>query len=67
MLKVIARKGIRKSPTQTAVEFASAIPDPEIKDNVVVFTEHYERARFADSVEDAERLPELYEEMARKR
>jgi protein-glutamine gamma-glutamyltransferase len=67
MLKAIARKGIRKSPAQTAVEFASTIPDPEIKDGVVTFTEHYERARFADSVEDAERLPELYEEMVRKK
>ena len=61
MLKVMERRGIRKSPAQTPEEFASAIPDPEIQRNVVIFTEYYERARFADSVEDAERLPELYE------
>jgi hypothetical protein len=33
---------------------------------VVTFTEHYERARFADSVDDAQRLPELYEEIVGK-
>ena len=27
------------------------------------FAFHYERARFGDSAEDAERLPELYREM----
>jgi hypothetical protein len=34
---------------------------------VELFTEHYERARFAESVEDAQRLPELYQEIAGRR
>lgn len=63
MLKALERRGIRKSPAQTPEEFASAIADPATRKDVVVFTEHYERARFADSVEDAQRLPELLGEM----
>jgi hypothetical protein len=64
MLKLMARRGVRKGLSQTAEEFASAIPDPQIRQDVVLFTEHYERARFNESVEDAQRLPELYEELA---
>jgi transglutaminase-like putative cysteine protease len=67
MLKRLARRGIRKTPAQTPAEFASSIADLQIRNDVVVFTQHYERARFAASVEDAQRLPELYEEMAGKK
>jgi protein-glutamine gamma-glutamyltransferase len=67
MLKRLARRGIRKTPAQTPAEFTSSIADPQIRTHVEVFTEHYQRARFAGSVEDAQRLPELYEEMAGKR
>lgn len=64
MLKRVARQGFRKQAAQTPAEFADSIDDPRVRQDVVVFTEHYERARFAESVEDAERLPELYQEMA---
>jgi transglutaminase-like putative cysteine protease len=67
MLKRLARRGIRKIPAQTPVEFASSIADPCVREDVVVFTRHYERARFAASVEDAEKLPELYAEMTGKK
>jgi protein-glutamine gamma-glutamyltransferase len=67
MLKRLARSGIRKNIAQTPAEFTSSIADPEIRRDVSVFTDHYERARFAGSVADAERLPELYEEMAGKK
>jgi hypothetical protein len=67
MLKLLARRGMRKAPTETPAEFAASIGDPEVKQDVVVFTEHYERARFADSAEDAMRLPELYDELAAKK
>lgn len=67
MLKRVARRGFRKQPAQTPAEFADSIDDPGLHEDVVVFTEHYERARFADSVEDAERLPALYEEFAGKK
>jgi len=67
MLKRLARSGIRKNIAQTPAEFTLSIADPEIRHEVSVFTDHYERARFAGSVPDAERLSELYEEMAGKR
>jgi len=67
MLKAMARKGIRKTPAQTPAEFASVIADPQVQRDVVVFTQYYERARFADSREDAMRLPELYEALTAKR
>jgi len=67
MLKMMARRGVRKESSQTAEEFIASIPDPRIRHNVEHFTEHYERARFNESVEDAEKLPELYEELAAKK
>jgi protein-glutamine gamma-glutamyltransferase len=67
MLKRLARSGIRKNIAQTPAEFTVSIADPEIRREVSVFTDHYERARFAGSIPDAERLPELYEEMAGKK
>jgi hypothetical protein len=67
MLKRLAHSGLRKSPSQTPEEFASSIADPQMREDVLVFTEHYERARFAESAEDAERLPELFEELVGKR
>lgn len=67
MLKAMERRGIKKAPGQTPEEFASGIADPAIRQDVVVFTEHYERARFADSVDDAQRLPGLLEAMAARK
>src|SRR5580765_7519613 len=64
MLKMMARRGVNKEHHQTAEEFVSSIPDPLLRHDVELFTEHYERARFNESVEDAQRLPELYEEIA---
>jgi hypothetical protein len=67
MLKMMARRGVCKEHFQTAEEFASSIPDPRMRHDVELFTEYYERARFDASVEDAQRLPELYEEIAAKK
>lgn len=67
LLKRLARHGIRKTAAQTPGEFASSIADPRLRKDVAVFTDHYQRARFDGSIKDAERLPELYEEMAGKR
>lgn len=63
MLRRIAKLGWTKSPAQTPEEFASIIIDDKIQQQVSVFIEHYERARFGNSAEDASRLPELYEEI----
>jgi len=63
MTRLLARRGWRKSPSQTPVEFAKAIEDGLLRERVAQFTRHYESARFGDSAEDACRLPELYEEI----
>jgi protein-glutamine gamma-glutamyltransferase len=63
MLRQTAKLGWTKSPAQTPDEFASVITDQKIQHRVSQFTEHYERARFGNSPEDASRLPELYEEI----
>ena len=63
MLRQTAKLGWTKSPAQTPDEFASVITDQKIQHHVSDFTEHYERARFGNSAEDASRLPELYEEI----
>lgn len=64
MTKMMAKRGSRKAPSQTPEEFTASIGDPMMRRHVELFTEHYERARFAESVEDAQKLPELYEELA---
>jgi protein-glutamine gamma-glutamyltransferase len=64
MTKSVARRGWRKSPSQTPDEFVSRIDDAGVRLRVAEFTRHYESARFDDSVEDARRLPELYEEIS---
>jgi len=63
MTKALGRRGWHKTPEQTAAEFVEDIPDAAVRESVDNFTRHYERARFAASTEDAERLPELYEEI----
>ncbi|HWH58358.1 MAG TPA: DUF3488 and transglutaminase-like domain-containing protein [Terriglobales bacterium] len=60
LLKLLARRGISKSPAQTSQEFIGKISSAAVRRQVELFTVHYERARFGDSPEDAERLPELY-------
>lgn len=63
MLRQASRRGWNKSPGQTPTEFASAIAEPQLKSKVLNFTDHYEKARFGKSPEEASRLPELYEEI----
>lgn len=63
MTRILARRGWRKSPVQTPGEFADCIEDTALREWVAEFTRRYERARFGESVEDAQRLPELYQEI----
>lgn len=63
LLKLLSKRGIRKLPTQTPQEFLKAIPAEPVRRHFASFTLHYERARFGDSAEDAEKLPELYREV----
>jgi len=63
MVKKIERKGWQKTETQTPAEFANSIQDEQLRRRVLVFTSRYEGARFGGVVEDAQELPELYEEV----
>lgn len=67
MLRQTAKRGWIKNPAQTPEEFASIIVDPAIRKRVIGFTEHYERARFGNSAEDASQLPELFQEIKNAR
>lgn len=64
MLRLLARRGWRKTPSQTPQDFAAAIQDPSLQKAVTAFTRTYEAARFGQSVDDARALPELLEEVS---
>lgn len=64
VLRTLAKRGWQKSPAQTPAEFVAAFKDQHVRDPLARFAEHYERARFGDSAEDAGKLPEVYEEVA---
>jgi hypothetical protein len=63
MVGRLARRGWRKSPAQTPADFVAAIREPALQLRVAHFTRAYESARFGQSVEDAELLPKLFEEI----
>jgi len=63
MAQHLARRGVKKSSTQTPREFLQIIEDERLRTRVGWFTEAYESARFGNSSHDAQRLPELYEEV----
>jgi hypothetical protein len=42
----------------------TGIDDTFLREWIAQFTRHYESARFGNSVEDAQRLPGLYEEIS---
>ncbi len=63
MARYLARRGVRKSATQTAQEFVRVIADERLRTQVGRFTEAYESARFGNSADDAQRLPQLYDEV----
>lgn len=67
MIQAMAKRGHQKSPTQTPTEFIEKIDDLHLRRGVARFTEHYERARFGNSAEDAEKLPEIYGELVEKK
>ncbi|HEV8048876.1 MAG TPA: transglutaminase domain-containing protein, partial [Terriglobales bacterium] len=63
MTRMLARRGWTKSPAQTPGEFLVSISNEVVREPVSKFVEHYEAARFGGSADDAQRLPELYEEV----
>ena len=63
MARALARRGMKKPAAQTPQEFMKKIEDARLRAPVARFTEVYESARFGNSADDAQRLPELYEEV----
>ena len=63
MVRILARRGMNRPQAQTAQEFAQKIQDQRLREPVARFTSVYESARFGNSPQDAQRLPELYEEV----
>ena len=61
MTRSLARRGWPRAPSQTPEEFLVTIEDPELRRSVEAFIVRYESARFGESAEDAQRLPELFE------
>jgi hypothetical protein len=63
MARSLARWGMQRLPGNTAQEFVKKIEDERLRARVAQFTQAYESARFGNSADDAQRLPELYEEV----
>jgi protein-glutamine gamma-glutamyltransferase len=63
MVARMARRGWRKLPSQTPLDFVAAIQEPALQKKVASFTQAYESARFGESVEDAQNLPRLFEDV----
>lgn len=56
MLRLLERRGWRKSPAQTPLEFAASIRVPEFAGPVRELTDLYQSARFGDASVDARRV-----------
>jgi len=63
MARALERQGMEKPASQTPQEFLRQIEDTRLREPVARFTAVYESARFGNSADDAQRLPELYEEV----
>src|SRR5579864_1232253 len=63
MARALARRGVEKPAAHTPHEFLKKIEDNRLREPVARFTEVYESARFGNSIEDAQRLPELFEDV----
>ncbi len=63
MVSRMARLGWRKSPSQTPLDFVAAIQEAALQKKVARFTRAYESARFGQSVDDAQILPQLFKDI----
>lgn len=59
MLRLLEKRGWKKSPSQTALEFASAIPAPEFAAPVSQMTEIYQSTRFGNYPARVEQMSAL--------
>ena len=56
MLRLLEKRGWKKAASQTPLEFAAAIPAPELAAPVAQFTELYQSARFGDHPAPVEQM-----------
>jgi protein-glutamine gamma-glutamyltransferase len=59
MLRVLSRRGIRKAPGQTPLEFAASLPDGNLAEPVHELTAMYHAARFGGQASDPRRATSL--------
>lgn len=63
LLRMLARRGLLRSETQTPFEFAGAVHSPQLAPAVEEFTQLYVRARFGGAPCDTTRLGQLLEQV----
>jgi protein-glutamine gamma-glutamyltransferase len=59
MLRLLEKRGWKKAPSQTPLEFASAIPAADLSAPVAQLTELYQSARFGDHAAPVEQMSSL--------
>jgi hypothetical protein len=59
MLRLLEKRGWKKAPSQTALEFASAIPAADLSAPVAQLTELYQSARFGDHAAPVDQMSSL--------
>jgi protein-glutamine gamma-glutamyltransferase len=59
MLRLLEKSGWKKSPSQTPLEFAAAIPSPDVSAPVARLTELYQSARFGSHPAPIEQMSSL--------
>jgi protein-glutamine gamma-glutamyltransferase len=59
MLRLLEKRGWKKAPSQTPLEFATGIPAPDLSAPVAQFTEIYQSARFGDHPARIEQMSAL--------
>jgi hypothetical protein len=63
LLRMLARRGLKRTETQTPFEFAAAVPSPQLAPAVQEFTQLYTQARFGGVPCDTTRLGQLLAEI----
>jgi len=63
LLRMLARRGLRRVATQTPFEFAAAVNSPNLAPPVREFTELYTHARFGGAPCDTSRLKQLLDQV----
>jgi protein-glutamine gamma-glutamyltransferase len=59
MLRLLEKRGWKKSPSQTPLEFASTIPVPELSAPIAQLTDLYQSARFGSHHEPIDQMSSL--------